>query len=123
MNTKLLGTIAVGQALAYYTSLGLIVSIPLNDSQSYDLVVEKDSKLLKIEIKYTSSLSEYQTYVVDLRTTGGNKSRSAATKFDNTQCDILFVYCSDGTKYEIPSNEITNTSSINLGEKVVKYKV
>lgn len=37
-NTKEQGTIGLGKAIAYFTSRGFVVSIPLNDSQDYDLV-------------------------------------------------------------------------------------
>ena len=38
------GNTGLGIAIAYYTSNGYIVSIPLNDTQDYDLIVEKDNK-------------------------------------------------------------------------------
>ena len=35
-------------AIAYFGSNGYVVSIPLNDTQDYDLVVEKDNKFYKV---------------------------------------------------------------------------
>ena len=39
------GNTGLGVAIAYYISNWYIVSIPLNDTQDYDLIVEKDNKL------------------------------------------------------------------------------
>ena len=39
------GNSGLGIAIAYYSTNGYIVSIPLNDTQNYDLVVEKDNIL------------------------------------------------------------------------------
>lgn len=35
------GNAALGLAIAYFSSNGYTVSIPLNDTQDYDLIVEK----------------------------------------------------------------------------------
>lgn len=35
------GLVGLGEAINYYASQGFIVSLPLNDSQPYDLIVEK----------------------------------------------------------------------------------
>ena len=50
-NTKIQGSIGLGQAIACFTKLGYIVSVPLNDSQDYDLIVEIDNKLYKVQVK------------------------------------------------------------------------
>ena len=36
------GNSGLGMAIAYFSSNGYTVSIPLNDTQDYDLVIEKD---------------------------------------------------------------------------------
>ena len=32
----------LGVSIAYFSSNGYVVSIPLNDTQDYDLIIEKD---------------------------------------------------------------------------------
>lgn len=39
------GNSGLGIAIAYYSSKGYTVAIPLNDTQDYDLVVDKDEKI------------------------------------------------------------------------------
>lgn len=76
------GNAALGLAIAYFSSNGYTVSIPLNDTQDYDLIVEKNVDLLFIfnadkqmflipcnDIKNKSTLnlsSKYLKYKVDM---------------------------------------------------------
>lgn len=91
MNTKLQGNIGIGQAIAYFTSLGYIVSLPLNDSQKYDLIID-NGKLLRVQVKTTRTKSKYGVYEVSLTTNGGQFGREAQ-RLDPASYDLLFVYC------------------------------
>ncbi len=48
-NSKKQGDIGLGAAIAYFTFKGFTVSIPLTDSQDYDLVVDDGHKLSRIQ--------------------------------------------------------------------------
>ena len=45
------GNSGLGMAIAYFSTKGYTVSIPLNDTQDYDLVVEKDGHLKMVQVK------------------------------------------------------------------------
>ena len=122
MNTKQFGNVAIGKAINYFLSKGYIVSIPINDSQSYDLIVDFNNNLNKIQVKMTSQKSEYNIFIVDLRSTGGNRSRNTAKLFDNKSCDYVFVCTTDNQLFLIPSDKC-NKHSLSLGEKVKDYKL
>lgn len=122
MNTKQFGNIAIGKAINYFLSQGHVVSLPVNDSQSYDLVVDFNDKLNKIQVKMTSQKSEYGIFLVDLRNTGGNRSRNTAKNFDTNSCDYVFACTADDQLFLIPSNKC-NKHSVALGEKVKNYKL
>ncbi len=47
------GNSGLGMAIAYFTTNGYTVSIPLNDTQDYDLVVEKGGVLKSVKVKAT----------------------------------------------------------------------
>lgn len=51
------GNSGLGIAIAYFTTHGYTVSIPLNDTQDYDLVVEKEKKMYLIPKKYINNKS------------------------------------------------------------------
>ena len=122
MNSKQFGNVAIGKAINYFLSKGYVVSIPINDSQSYDLVVDFDNKLNKIQVKMTSQKSEYGVYFVDLRSTGGNQSRNTIKHFEKDSCDYIFVCTDNDQLFLIPSNKC-NKHSVSLGEKVKDFKL
>lgn len=122
MNSKIQGNIGVGKAISYFTELGYIVSIPLTDAQKYDLVVDINNILHKVQVK-TTTFKVGSVYQVLLKTNGGNRSRSTEYLFNNADSDLLFVWCEDGSMFNIPTKDITNTSTLNLGEKVSNYRV
>ena len=39
------GNSGLGMAIAYFSTNGYVVSIPLNDTQDYDLVIEKEDTI------------------------------------------------------------------------------
>ena len=118
-NTKKQGDVGLGQAIAYYTSLGYTVMLPLTDSQDYDLVVDIDDKLYRVQVKTTTNQSEYGAYQVQLEIRGGNRSFNTGKKFDKTKVDLVFVV-SPEHKYNIPSSVITSLTRINVGRDSYK---
>ena len=118
------GNIGLGQAIAYYTLNGIPVIIPINDTQKYDLVIDKNNILYRVSIKTTQYKAKSGNYAVQLKNSGGGSNGSIIRNFDNKSCDILFIYTKSGDIYEIPSKNITAKSSIVLNENIYgKYKV
>lgn len=116
------GNIGLGQAIAYFTSIGVPVLLPLNDTQKYDLVVDWNG-LKRISIKTTKQLNKNHKYfVVGLRNTGGSSGKSIIRKFNNEDCDYVFVYTYSNQRYLIPSKEI-DVNTITLTSKWDKYSV
>jgi hypothetical protein len=54
MNSNQKGNIGVGIAISYFSSQLKTVSLPLNDSQPYDIVVEFPDGLKKVQVKTTT---------------------------------------------------------------------
>lgn len=123
MYWSLQGNIGLGRAIDYFTAKGIPVSIPLNDTQKYDLVIDMDGVLKKVQVKTSNCLSENNTYEVQLRNCGGSSGKSVVRKFDNTKCDFLFILTGNGDMYFIPSEKITAQSAIKVGKKYIEYKV
>ena len=120
MNSKQKGDTALAQAINYYMSNGQEVSLPIGDKRPYDLIVEMNNTLKKVQCKYTSSKSAYGIYVVDLRITGGNQSFYTSKKYQTGDFDLLFVSTDTMVLYQIPFEAI-NKNKINLGEKYAEY--
>ncbi len=116
------GNTGLGIAIAYFSSHGYIVSIPLNDTQDYDLVIDKNHTIKKVQVKSTSCKTQYDIYQVSLKSCGGTKGKTYKTLID-TNVDILFIVTDKLDTYLIPIEFIKNKSSLNLCKKYINFKV
>lgn len=107
-------------AIAYFGSNGYTVSIPLNDTQDYDLVVDFDGELKKIQVKASGYKQNNDSFQIQLRTVSGTTRQPYKTVKD-TDIDYLFCLCGDGTMYLIPRNEIINKTTLNLTKNKSKF--
>lgn len=71
----------------------------------------------------TASQIKNNSYIVELRTSSGNKNITTVKHFDENQSDLLFVLTNTGECYSIPREAITVKSSLSLGEKMKEYRV
>jgi hypothetical protein len=123
MNTKLQGNIGIGQAIAHFTSLSWIVSVPLTDSQKYDLLVDDGSKILRVQVKTSRFRLRSGVFQVMLKQCGGSRKAGTSTPFDNTAVDLLFVYCSNGSRYLIPCSQVNDRHTLTLYRAWEKYRI
>lgn len=117
------GNIGLGRAIAFFVENGYVVSIPLNDCQKYDLVVEKDSIISRVQVKTSTYQQNKSSWTVRLATASGNTVKNTVTPFDNTACELLFILTNDMTMYCIPTNKVDAKHTLNVGNKYEDYKV
>ena len=123
MYQSLQGNIGLGKAISYFTSRSIPVSIPLNDTQKYDIIIDVDGKLSRVSVK-TSRFKESNTsYYVLLKNCGGSSGKSKSRPFDDKSCDYVFVLTGDDKMYLIPSNKITAKNAISIGNKYTEFEV
>lgn len=122
LSNKEKGNSVLGMAIAYFSSNGYVVSIPLNDTQDYDILVDKGGFISKVQVKATGCKTKNNIYQVALKSCGGTKGKEYKTLV-NTNIDYVFILNADLKMYLIPKNEIKNKSTINLGKKMDKYIV
>ena len=97
------GRAGMSMAIAYFGANGYTVSIPLNDTQWYDLIVEKNGVFSTVQCKATGSADN----TISLRSTGGTKG----TDYDNVlnhPVDFLFCLDKEMHMYVIPVEEMKN---------------
>lgn len=104
------GRSSLGIAIAYFSMHGYTVSIPLNDTQDYDLVIEKDGILKTVQVKSTNCKTKYGNYQVALKSCGGTKGRTYKTIID-TKVDLLFIATKELNLYIIPIKDLQNRST------------
>ena len=120
---KAQGNAGMGMAIAYFTSLDLPVAVPLTDSQPWDLVVEIDGELKKIQCKTSRSLAPSGGYSVDLRITHHSNTKLKNIPADKSKFDYYFILTDDSAMYLIPSDKVEARSTIVVGNKYTEYRL
>ena len=73
------GNCGLGMEIAYFSTNDYVVSIPLNDTQDYDLIVEKNGILQRVQVKATGCIGKGGNYQVALKSCGGTKGKTYKT--------------------------------------------
>lgn len=120
---SLQGNMGLSKAIDYFTSHQIPIALPMNDTQKYDLIADFNGGLQRISVKTSRNRTEYGTYSVNLRNTGGSSGNFKTRPFDNSTCDYIFILTGEDKLYLIPSNIIDATNSISVGKKYIEYEV
>ena len=102
------GRAGLSMAIAYYGSNGYTVNLPINDTQWYDLVIEKDGVFQTVQCKATGS----KDGAIDMRSTGGTDG-GVYDHALNYPIDIIFCLNQNGTMYSIPVKDIRESKGKN----------
>lgn len=114
INRKVVGRIGLSMAINYFTINGYTVSIPINDTQWYDIVVEKDGIFQTVQCKATSGDT------IDFRSTGGTRGIEYDNLLNHPELDYLFCVNGDLEMWLIPIKDITTTRQITLRTEPTK---
>lgn len=109
-NTQRKGDCAVAQAIATFTKMGYDVLLPLTESAAYDLVVDTEESLKRVQVRFTSSNE------VDLRRVHSNSQGYVIKKPKENAYDWLYILTGTGKEYLIKSC-LANRRSINPPEQ------
>lgn len=136
---KLQGNVGAHRAVYEYSMLGYNVLWPLCDSAKYDIVIEKDGKFLRVQVKTSRTNKEYYNkrkdgsinktvcptkWVVNLVTSGGNTKINTRRLREDNDYDILFVLVANGKCWSIPVDQITaRSSTVICEEKHLQYQL
>lgn len=107
------GDIGVTKVIADATFQGWNVSIPLSEHLSYDLLLEKDGKSERTQVRYTAASKGCLN--VKLTSSWADKRGNHTKKRQLEDFDILAVYCPDNDQlYYLRSKEFQNGRSLSL---------
>jgi hypothetical protein len=117
------GNVGLGMAIAFFSRKGNTVSLPLTDTQEYDLIVDINGELKKVQVKFTSRKSR-NNFFIDLTTRGHVNANGDYydNGFDRNANDLIFIFCADGTQYLIPTSVI-ESKTLTFGDKWSSYIV
>ncbi len=115
MNTKNLGDYAEIITAAKFTKQGYIVSKPLSENSTYDLIVDMDGQLKKVQVKARSTRNN--TISVELFTSMRNYKK----EYKEGDFDLLVIYSEELDKLAIISwDELKDLKVLTL--RTVKPK-
>lgn len=102
------GNSGLSLAIAYFGTNGYTISVPLNDTQWYDLIVEKDGIFQTVQCKFTS----IKNNAIHLQSKGGTKG-TAYDSVLNHPLDLLFCVTGDLNMFLIPMSDIRQAGNTN----------
>jgi len=116
-NSKKQGDAGLGQAIAYFTSQGYDVALPLTDSADWDLIVEMESGLKRVQVKTSYQLAESGIMMFSASVKGGNMSFNKPQKMiEDQNWDLIFLHhLVTGKQALIPKEVLTTKGQINIG--------
>lgn len=98
--------------MEWFGRQGARVFVPVTHSPDYDLVVERNGVLERVQVK-TSAQIVGGRHVVTICTRGGNQSWNRITsRFEASRCDLLFVLVCSGRRWCIPSGCVEGSTAI-----------
>lgn len=103
--TQRKGDLAVAQAIATFTKLGMDVSLPLTESAAYDLIADFNNALHRIQVRFSSDKE------VGLRRIHSNSKGYVVKRPRENAYDWLYVYNPAEGEYLI-TRPLTNRNTI-----------
>ena len=124
------GRAGMAMGIAYFGANGYTINVPLNDTQWYDFVAEKDGVFYTVQCKATGSADN----AIQLKSCGGTKGSAYDTVLSHP-LDYLFCLDKDLNMYVIPMQDLQQSGNIksitlrtepnknNQGFQTYQYKV
>ena len=107
LSNKDKGRAGIALAIAYFGANGYTVSLPLNDTQWYDMIVEKNNVFQTVQCKFTASKDK----AINLCSCGGTDG----SKYDsilNHPVDLLFCADNEQNLFLIPRKDIIEAGNV-----------
>jgi hypothetical protein len=90
------GDIGVSQVTADLTTKGFDILLPFSASLPYDMVIHKNSKFYKVQVKYRENHKGYVDLELRRANSRGKQKRHKGIKAD--EVDLYAIFCPDTAK-------------------------
>lgn len=111
LSPKMKGTITELECASYLMKLGYAVSTPLGDTCPYDLIVDINHRLYKIQCK-TSTCNE-ETIVIDCTTNINTRTRLETHTYSHEDVDFFATFYNNKC-YLVPFDEVSRIFVLRL---------
>jgi hypothetical protein len=122
MNTKLKSDIAESAVITQLLKRGFKVLKPVGDRLPYDLAIDLDGKLIKLQFK--SAWGSKGIYNVDSRRTKTNRRRMLRKRYGKSDFDFAVLYIEDLNIFYVMPQKVFNKyqSGIRLVERKTRQR-
>ena len=94
-DTQRKGDLAVAQAIATFTKLGYDVGLPITESAAYDILVDDDNDVHRVQVRYSGGKE------VELRRIHSSSTGYIVKKTKPGAYDWLYILMADNREYLI----------------------
>lgn len=108
MDTKLKSDIAESAVVTELLLRGFKVLRPVGDRLAYDIAVDKDGRLIRIQVKHAWYNERDKAYVVDVRRTKTNRRQMQRKKYADDDFDFAVIYLGDKKVFYVIPAKIFN---------------
>ena len=108
------GNIGEAKCLAKMVELGVPVCLPFGDNERYDMVIEHDGKLEKIQIKYSSQQESEGSILFKTASSTNNTTNKHLSSYENDIDAFLFYNSINDEVYYMPIDIIQNRKTITM---------
>lgn len=115
-NTKKIGNLTELQCATRLYELGCAVSIPFGNSEKYDLIIDWNNKLYKVQIKHANELADEEgIYAIKFKATwmGHNNTGYTYHKYQPEDTDYFATFYKNEC-YLVPQNECSNEKILRI---------
>ena len=117
MNTKQLGNFTELQCITYLYQIGCAVSVPFGNSEKYDVIIDYNDKLYKVQIKHGNihqdELNEDDYISIKCTWEGHNRTGYTKNKYTANDIDFFATYYNNQC-YLIPQTECSNQKILRI---------
>lgn len=101
MDTKLKADIAESAVTTELLKRGFRVLKPVGDRLAYDLGVDFDGQLLRIQVKSAWFNAQARCFIVDVRRTKTNRRRMLRQRYESKDFDFAIVYIAEAKVFYV----------------------
>lgn len=112
-HTKDKGDLGVLKAQADMASQGFMILLPLTEHSPFDLVIYKNQKFLRVQVKYRTCNTR-GCLDIALQSIWSDKQGVHRTSMDKNDVDIICIYCPDTDSCYYFDPKIVKRESISL---------
>lgn len=113
LSTQQKGIITEMQVATYLLTLGYNVSQPLSQDSKYDLIVDINGILLRLQVK-TARLASSNSITFNCRSTTTNVRNCQSRRYNIDDVDYFATFW-NGKAYLVPISECSTQKSLHIG--------